>query len=62
MTFIQAVKALELKDPFTKEPVSASALMAVLKDDVVSAVERPDSWQGSNMRDVLRCHGYLKDY
>jgi hypothetical protein len=62
MTFIQAVKALELKDPMTKEPVSPSALIAILKDDVVLAVERPGSWEGSNMRDVLRCHGFLKDY
>jgi len=62
MTFIQAVKALELQDPISKEPVSPSALIAILKDDVVLAVERPGSWEGSNMRDVLRCHGFLKDY
>jgi hypothetical protein len=59
MTFIQAVKALELKYPMTTEPVSPSALIAILKDDVVLAVERPGSWEGANMRDVLRSHGFL---
>jgi hypothetical protein len=62
MTYEQAVKALELRLPITKVPISARVLLATLKEDVILAVERPGSWEGANMRDVLRCHGFLKDY
>ena len=62
MTFIQAVKALELKNPITQEPVSPSTLMAVLKDDVILAVERPGSWEGANMHQVLISHGFLNHH
>jgi hypothetical protein len=62
MTFEQAVKALELRLPITKVPISARVLLATLKEDVILAAKRPGSWEGANMRDVLRCHGFLKDY
>jgi hypothetical protein len=44
MTFVEAVKALELKDPFTKAPVTSRELIDILKEDVVLAVQRPGSW------------------
>jgi hypothetical protein len=62
MTFEQAVKALELRLPITKVPISAQVLLDTLKEDVILAAKRPGSWEGANMRDVLRCHGFLKDY
>jgi hypothetical protein len=62
MTFEQAVKALELRLPITKVPISARVLLNTLKEDVILAAKRPGSWEGANMRDVLRCHGFLKDY
>jgi hypothetical protein len=57
-TFGQAVKALELTWPGTDERVTAKALLEVLKEDVILAVERPGSWEGANMHQVLRCHGF----
>ena len=62
MTYEQAVKALELRLPITKVPISARVLLDTLKEDVILAAKRPGSWEGANMRDVLRCHGFLKDY
>jgi hypothetical protein len=62
MTYEQAVKALELRLPITKVPISARVLLNTLKEDVILAAKRPGSWEGANMRDVLRCHGFLKDY
>ncbi len=62
MTFEQAVKTLELTDPLTNDPVTPKELSEILKNDVVLAVERPGSWEGSNMLDVLRCHGFMEDW
>jgi hypothetical protein len=59
--FIEAVTRLDLKDPITKEPVTPVMLIDTLKDDVVYAVERPGSWEGANMLEVLYCHGFLSD-
>jgi hypothetical protein len=59
MTFEQAVKELAMTQPFTKEPVDAAVLIETLKDDVVLAIERPGSWEGSNMLQVLTCHGFF---
>jgi hypothetical protein len=62
MTFEQAVKQLAMTHPFTKEPVNAAALIEILKEDVILAVDRPGSWEGSNMLQVLTCHGFfIKD-
>ena len=33
-------------------------LVEMLLEDVVLAVRRPGSWEGANMRQVLRSHGY----
>jgi hypothetical protein len=59
MTFEQAVKELAMTYPFTKEPVDAAALIETLKDDVILAVDRPGSWEGSNMLQVLTSHGFF---
>ncbi len=56
----EAVKELNLTDPITKKPVSAFELITVLIDDVILAAERPGSWEGSNMIEVLRCHGFYQ--
>lgn len=61
MKYEDAVKALELKDPITKEPVTPAQLTSILKEDVVLAVDRPGSWEGSNMLTVLQSHGFLYD-
>ena len=58
-TFGQAVKALELRDPITKEKVTAGELLSILKEDVILAYERPGSWEGANMHEVLFCHGFF---
>lgn len=58
MTFGQAVKALQLTHPGTGKPVTAKALIEILKEDVILAVERPGSWEGANMHRVLGSHGF----
>lgn len=62
MTFAEAVRELDLRHPGTREPVSSRELIDILKEDVVQAAQRPGSWEGSNMLDVLRCHGFFNDY
>lgn len=62
MTFAEAVRELDLRHPGTLEPVSSRELIDILKEDVVQAAQRPGSWEGSNMLDVLRCHGFFNDY
>lgn len=57
--FIEAVTRLDLKDPITKEPVTPKMLIETLKNDVVYAVERPGSWEGANMLEVLYSHGFI---
>lgn len=59
MTFVEAVKELGLKHPITEKPVTPRELIDILKDDVVYAVTRPGSWEGSNMLTVLESHGYI---
>ena len=59
MNFVQAVKALDLKHPMADEPVSPRELIDILKADVVYAVTRPGSWEGSNMLTVLQSHGFF---
>ena len=60
MMFTEAVKALDLKEPFTDKPISPEELIDILKEDVVYALKRPGSWEGANMIDVLVSHGFLK--
>ena len=59
MTFVEAVKKLDLKHPMADEPVTPRELIDILKDDVVYAVSRPGSWEGSNMLMVLQSHGFF---
>lgn len=39
-------------------PLDLIVLAEMLMQDVALAVRRPGSWEGSNMAEVLRCHGY----
>ncbi len=59
MTFAQAVKILAMKEPFTDKQLTSEQVIKILKEDVVLAVERPGSWEGSNMLEVFRCHGFF---
>lgn len=60
MTFEQAVEALGLADPCTGESITPEELMEILKQDVVEAADRPGSWEGANMLEVLVCHGFIE--
>ena len=62
MTFEQAVEALELRLPITKVPINARVLLNILKEDIIQAIERPDSWKGANMLQVLQTHGILNNH
>ncbi len=57
MNFREAVKELELQDPKNKQDITPDQLIEILKNDVVQALEKPGSWEGSNMRVVLESHG-----
>ena len=59
MTFEDAIRELDLRHPMTERRVLPSELVNILKEDVVLTVERPGSWEGTNMYEVLRCHGYF---
>ncbi len=59
MTFEEAVRKLELRHPLTKESINANELLTILKEDVIYAVDRPGSWEGSNMLTVLESHGFF---
>lgn len=61
MTFVKAVKELELKHPVSGRPVTSRELIDILKEDVVCCVTRPSSWEGSNMLTVFQCHGFFTD-
>ena len=61
MTFASAVRGLGLKHPITERPVTPRELIDILKEDVVYAVTRPGSWEGSNMLTVLQSHGFFMD-
>jgi hypothetical protein len=39
-------------------PLDITVLAGMLMQDVALAVRRPGSWEGSNMIQVLICHGY----
>ncbi len=59
MTFVEAVKELDLKYPTTRKTVTPRELINILKEDVVLAVDRPGSWEGANMLVVLESHGFF---
>lgn len=59
MTFAQAIKELDLKDPITGKRITTRELIDILKEDVMYAATRPGSWEGSNMLQVLVCHGFF---
>ena len=40
-------------------PLNMKKLAVMLLEDVALAVRRPGSWEGANMLQVLRSHGYL---
>jgi hypothetical protein len=46
-------------DPFNSHgPLTVKKLAAMLLEDAGMVISRPGSWEGSNMTDVLRSHGY----
>lgn len=58
MTFNQAVDTLQARQPYgDKKVMSPAQVLELLQDDVVQMVERPGSWEGSNMAVVFQGHG-----
>ena len=60
MTYEQAVEILGPADPCTGEPITPEELLDILKQDVIEAADRPGSWEGANMLEVLLCHGFIE--
>ena len=58
-TFEEAVESLGLFGPEEKTPVTPEQLLEILKRDVVYALVRPGSWEGSAMYDLLSKHGLV---
>lgn len=59
MTFAEAIKKLDLKDPITGKRITTRELIDTLKEDVMYAATRPGSWEGANILQVLVCHGFF---
>ncbi|MHB8224393.1 hypothetical protein [Acidithiobacillus sp.] len=59
---VELVKRLNANagtDPFNSHgPLTVKKLAATLLEDAGMVISRPGSWEGANMADVLRGHGY----
>lgn len=58
---IRKVNAKDNAGPYpynSHGPLTVKKLAAMLLEDAGMVISRPGSWEGSNMADVLRCHGY----
>ncbi len=46
-------------EPFNSHgSLTVKKLAAMLLEDAGMVISRPGSWEGANMIEVLRCHGY----
>ena len=56
---VQQINANAGPEPFNSHgPLTVKKLAAMLLEDAGMVISRPGSWEGSNMADVLRSHGY----
>lgn len=62
MTFGQAVRELDLRDPLSGDRITPKELLRILKEDVVYALERPGSWEGARMLYVFEAHGFFNHH
>lgn len=47
-----------LKDPLTNEALTAEQVIQALADDLGMTQNRPGSWEGANMQNVIDGHGW----
>ncbi len=56
---VRRINANAGPEPFNSHgPLTVKKLAAMLLEDAGMVVSRPGSWEGGNMIEVLRCHGY----
>ena len=55
---IETILGIEPEFGSTHGPLTMKRLAEMLLEDVALAVRRPGSWEGANMDQVLRSHGY----
>ncbi len=56
---VRQINANAGPEPFNSHgPLTVKKLAAMLLEDAGMVVSRPGSWEGANMADVLRSHGY----
>ena len=56
---VRQINANAGPEPFNSHgPLTVRKLAAMLLEDAGMVVSRPGSWEGANIADVLRCHGY----
>ena len=56
---VRRINANAGPEPFNSHgPLTVKKLAAMLLEDAGMVINRPGSWEGSNMADVLRSHGY----
>jgi hypothetical protein len=48
-----------MRDPWSDEPMTLDKIVATLVEDIAIASDRPGSWEGHNMNQVLISHGWL---
>ncbi|MHB0888087.1 hypothetical protein [Acidithiobacillus sp.] len=56
---VRRINANAGPEPFNSHgQLTVKKLAAMLLEDAGMVISRPGSWEGSNMADVLRSHGY----
>ena len=56
---VRQLNANAAPDPFNSHGLlTVKKLVAMLLEDAGMLISRPGSWEGANMADVLRGHGY----
>ena len=56
---VRRINANAGPEPFNSHgPLTVKKLAGMLLEDAGMVISRPGSWEGSNMVDVLRSHGY----
>ena len=54
----RALPLLNQHKATTHGDLDLDTLVALLLEDVVQAVRKPESWEGREMKSLLRAHGY----
>jgi len=58
-SLVDQINARAGSEPFNSHGhLTVKKLAVMLLEDAGMVISRPGSWEGANMADLLRCHGY----